>query len=230
MCIISACPVDTTNTVARPITKFRAELVARWQRRIAAGHDEAPAFLDHVFSARRFVTGLFSSLEACRVGDGDGYRDVTAEILAGCLSEVVDVPLMQMEVPCQGGRIDIEMPLRLEALGQYPLWDRWATRYRASSILVEVKNEASRTDLRAVHQIEAYLHHAGRGGLGLLVSRSGMTANASKLLSGIARAGDNLIIPISHEDFTHLAKARKKGAVAVMEFVRRKQTLLLQSA
>jgi hypothetical protein len=116
----------------------------------------------------------------------------------------------------------------LEELDAHPLWSRWADRYEATSILVEVKNESGKTDFGAGQQIGSYLELADRGRLGAVVSRAGFTKNAMTQLATIARKGNSLILPITHNDLAQIAKAKRRGVRAVAELFRRKQTLLLQ--
>lgn len=215
------------RSVARPRKKFRKELVERCRARIADGFYDSPEDLERILSPRLLDT-ILADLNGCPVGDGNAYRDLTAEFLGRCLGDVIDESLVKMEFPCHGGRGDIELPLRLEALHELPLWRLWAERYRATSVIVEVKNEAKKAATSAVQQIDSYLNLAGRGGLGMLVSRSGFTSDAIKQLSQIAKQGHKLILPIRHTDLGQLTKARRKGPRAVMEYVRRRQTLLLQ--
>lgn len=215
--------------MARSTKQPHWRLIARARGRIAAGLYDAPQVLNRILSPRR-LDAILIDLQSCPVGDGNRYRDVTADFLACWLREVIDEPLMQEEFASHGGRADFELPLRLEVLGDYPLWWFWATRYNVTSLVVEVKNEKSKTSCGAVQQADSYLNRGGRGTLGFLISRAGFTSNALDQLADIAVGGENLIVPFMHDDFRQMARARRAGPAAVMEYVRRKQVLLVQRA
>lgn len=209
--------------------QVRQQKIDQAKRRIADGFYDSARVLDQIFRARRLDV-ILRDLDAIPIGDGNAYRDGVAELLSKCLHEVVDVPMVNTEFACHGSRGDIELPLKIEVLPDYPLWQIWANRYDAMSIIVEAKNEKGKTDSGAVRQIHSYLNLARRGRLGFLVSRAGFTANAMDQLTHVAAGGANLILPFTHQDLSQLLKARRDGSIAVMGYVRRKHTLLLQRA
>lgn len=211
----------------RPKTKLRNDRVTRCRARIAAGYYDSPAVLARILGPR-VLNAVLSDLDKCPVGDGNTYRDLAAEFLSRCLGDVVDEPMVSTEFNAAGGRGDIDLPLRLEALADHPLWLTWAQRYDVNCIVVEAKNEAAKTDTAAVQQIASYLELAGRGRLGMIVSRRGFTANAMEQMSEIAKRGKSLILPIQHDDLPQLARASRSGIGPVTAYLRRRQTLLVQ--
>jgi len=62
------------------------------------------------------------------------------------------------------------------------------------------------------------------------VARRGFTRNALQNLATMARDGEMLIIPLDHKGLTELGKASRRSPVASMEYLRRRETLLLQAA
>jgi hypothetical protein len=171
--------------------------------------------------ADRRVDRIQPDLDKCPIGEGHKYRDLVAESLTKSLGGVVDAPLSRKELGVSGGRADIELPIRIEALSNFPLWDHWARRYEIRSIVIESKNQD-------IGQLERYLNHAGLGSFGIFVARKGFGRNALTNLAKIAKDGDRLILPLDHEGLHQLAKASRAGNG--MEYLRRQETLLLQQA
>jgi len=126
--------------VAKAAGQIRRDRVAKARDRIEAGKYDAPSALERILSQRR-LDRIIADFNKCLLGQGHEYRDLVAEHLSCSLKYMVDVPLSRAEFGVAGGRIDIELPLRTERLGEYPLWARWADRYKIRSIIVESKNE-----------------------------------------------------------------------------------------
>jgi hypothetical protein len=135
-----------------------------------------------------------------------------------------------MEFPAEGGRGDIDLPLRTEILSRYPLWDHWARRYEIRSVIVETKNEKKQASFEDVSQLRGYFDFTKLGRLGILIARMGFTSNARKALVGIAKDGRSLIIPLDHGGLKEFIRASKDGPEASMQYLRRQETLLLQAA
>jgi hypothetical protein len=205
------------------------ERVERARTRIEQGCYDSPAVIDSILASRR-LDRILNDLERCPIGEGHAYRDLVAEALANCLSDVVDVPLVRREVAVEGGRADIELPLRIEALEGLPLWRQWVQAYRLRSIMVETKNEKNQAVVADVSQLTAYLSQGSFGRLGMLVTRRGFTANAMRSLAATAKRGEFLIIPMTQEHLQGMAVASEIGSGATTEFLRRRATLLLQAA
>jgi hypothetical protein len=184
--------------------------------------------LDKILAARR-LDRILLDLDSCPVGQGHEYRNLVAESLSKSLAEVIDVPLSRCEFPAAGGRGDIELPLRTEVLPDYPLWQRWSAKYDARHVIVETKNEKGQAGVEDVSQLAGYLNQVGVGRLGLLVARNGFSRNAIQNMSVVAKGGQSLIIPLDHEHLGELAKASRNGPKASMEYLRRRETLLLQA-
>lgn len=202
--------------------------VSRARSLVESGaYDDSEIFADFL---SRGVDHLLDDLQNCPVGDGNRYRDIVAETLATVFSEIVDVSLIQREFPCQGGRGDIELPLRSEVMPQFPVWSQWHARYSVHSVVVECKNLDEPAAVGAVQQVLAYLVTGGRGGLGLVVARNGFTAPAMKQLVSIARTERYLILPLSNDDLRQLVQATTAGDPCAMTFLRRKQALLTQAS
>jgi hypothetical protein len=215
--------------VAKTSGKVRWARVDKARTRIERGFYDDPAVFDKILPPRR-LDRILTDLNKCPVGDGDQYRDLVAETVSGCLSDVVDVPLSRREFKAAGGRGDIELPLKIEALNDLPLWGRWANKYDMRSILLESKNEKGQASVEDVSQLAGYLNQVGVGHFGLLVARKGFSRNAIKNLSSVAKGNLNLIIPLDHDQLGELVKASKDGSRATMEYLRRRETLLLQAA
>ena len=209
--------------------KVHWDRVEKARDRIKRGLYDDPKVLDNILSPRR-LNRIIADLNKCPIGDGHKYRDLIGETVSKCLSDVVDVPLSRREVAAAGGRGDIELPLRIEALIDLPVWARWADEYDMRSIVLESKNEKSQASVEDVCQLSGYLDTLGVGRFGLLVARKGFSRNATERLSSVARDSRNLIIPLDHEQIGQLAKASRKGSMATMEYLRRQETLLLQAA
>ena len=77
---------------------------------------------------------------AARVWDA-----VTGELtFVQIIPELFDTALMRKEVAVRGGKVDLELPFRIESLPRFPVMQAWQNRYLSSGILVEVKNERKR--------------------------------------------------------------------------------------
>ena len=137
------------------------------------------------------------TLSGNRVGDGDAYRDVVAIALATALRDIVDVLLMQKEVSIEGGWADLEMPVRIENVRDFKLWDSWQNDYCIRCILVETKNLRMAAQYEHVNQLMGYLRDGDRGRFGFLVSRNGFTKKARVTLSRIAKERRHLVLPLS---------------------------------
>ena len=205
---------------------IRWDLVRKARARLAGGQYEPPSVLDAILSTR-LLDAVLLDLDACPVGDGHRYRDLVAEVLSGALGEIVDEPLARKEIPAAGGRGDIELPLRLEKLDEFPLWNRWERRYDIRSVIVETKNEKRRGRVEDVSQLAGYFNATKLGRFGILVARKGFSSRAMQNMTDIARDGSSLILPLDHEDLHQLVKATQDGHG--MEYLRRRSTLLLQA-
>ncbi len=137
---------------------------------------------------------------------------------------------MSKEFPSEGGFGDIAIPLRLERLSKYPLWESWQRKFDIKSIVAEAKNTRMEAGVPAVQQILSYLVTGRRGRFGLLVSRSGFTDNAIEQMQAVADINQYLILPCNGDDLLYLASKRREASEQVMEFFRRKETLLIQAA
>jgi len=183
---------------------------------------------------RNIVAGVFSQvlvdLKQCPKGKGHRYRDIVAEVFATSIGELVDLPLIRKEFSCKGGRGDFELPLRIENISKFPLWDKWCETYKIRSIIVEVKNKKSQATPRDVAQILGYIVTANLGKFGILVSRSGFRESAMKQLQAISSTNEFLILPFEQRDLEYLATMHNCGPGKSMELFRRKATLLSQSA
>jgi len=207
--------------------KTRRGRIKNARARIEAGYYDAPVVLDAILSPRR-LDRILAELNLCKIGDGNDYRDLVTESLSKILGDVVDSALSRTEIPATGGRADIELPLRTEALDRFPLWDRWAKKYEIHSILIEVKNEKTPATFRDVNQLAGYFSSTKLSQFGILVARSGFSRNAYESMASKARDGDSLIIPLRHNELRELGRASRNGLKESMEYLRRRETLLLQ--
>lgn len=205
---------------------IRWDRVAKARARIASGKYDSPTVIRTILG-RRGLDRLLNALDKCLVGNGHEYRDVVANILTDSLDGVVDAALSRKEFSAGGGRADIDLPMRLEALHAFPLWDHWTRRYEIRSIIVETKNEVKQATAEDIGQLERYLNRANLGRFGIFVARSGFAQSATTELSAIARKGERLILPLSHSDLHGFAQAANDDNA--MEYLRRRETLLLQA-
>ena len=210
-------------------SKVRWDRIRKARTRIEQGFYDDPAVLDKILAPRK-LDRILKDLNKCPVGDGHQYRDLVAEVVSKCLSDVVDVPLSRREFKAAGGRSDIELPLRIEALTDLPVWSRWADKYDMRSIVLESKNEKHQSSVQDVSQLKGYLDLLGVGRFGLLVVRNGFSRNTIQNLSRVAKENRTLILPLDHEQLGELANASKDGSKATMEYLRRRETLLFQTA
>lgn len=208
---------------------IRKDRIAIARKRIANGTYDAPGVLDAILSSR-LLDQVLSDLDIVPIGAGHAYRDIVSECLASSLLHVVDVPLSRTEFAAGGGRGDIDLPVKTEVLGSYPLWDHWARRYDVRSIVVETKNEKKKASFEDIGQLEGYFDHTKLGRLGIFVARKGFSANARKRLGTLARDGAKLIIPFDQFALKEFARASAQGPERSMEYLRRQETLLIQAA
>lgn len=207
---------------------LRWDRIAKARARLEAGFYDDPQILDAILD--RCLDDIIVDVVNCPVGDGHRYRDIAAEAISVSLGQVVDPFLMRKEFSSQGGRGDIELPVRTESLSEYPLWDSWSRRFGIRSIVVEIKNTRSHASVRDIQQTLAYLVTSRLGRFGMTVSRSGFSRGARKQLRAIAASDDYLVLPFDQDDLEALLRVSGRGADATMEFLRRKETLLLQAA
>lgn len=206
----------------------------RWDRieevraRLASGFYDDPDIQSDLIE--RSLDQLLDRLQGIPVGDGDEYRDLVANVLAASLEEVVDVPMMRKEVAIDGGRADLELPIRIENIDKHAVWHSWHRRYRLRCMLVETKNMQSQAAHEDINQLKGYLQGGNRGHFGLIVSRSGFTKNAMKTLSATAKSGSYLILPFDNRELGDLLRMSKQEHENAMEFLRRKELFLLQAA
>lgn len=179
--------------------------------------------------SRIFAQALLD-LKECPKGKGNQYRDIVAEVLSLSLGEMIDLPLTRREFSCKGGRGDLELPVRIEKLQKFPLWDRWCETYKIRSIIVEVKNKKSKATPQDVAQILCYIVTANLGKFGILVSRYGFRESAMKQLRAISSTNEFLVLPFEQKDLEYLVTAHACEPEKSMEMFRQKATLLAQSA
>lgn len=183
-----------------------------------------------------FLDQFVESIAACPyVSDkypnaGNGFRDLTAMAFATSLSHVIDHPLIRTEFPSEAGRGDIDLPLRIEVLGNDRVWMEWVRRYEMTSIVVEAKNMRNKAGVEDVRQLEDYLRNGSLGRMGFLVSRNGFSKNASRKVIEQAHRKECLIIPFSAKTLSGLVAAGKAGPQATATFLRRQETLLMQAS
>lgn len=208
--------------------------VIRWDRIAKARALVESGFMDDPDVQQellvRSLDPLIEALDKCPIGDGNQYRDVVASALGAALAEVVDVPLMRKEVSINGGRADIELPVRIERLDVNPVWASWHRRYELRCVVVESKNLRGPSRNEDVSQLVGYLQGGGRGRFGMLVSRNGFTRNAFTTLSATAKMGSHLVIPFDNKELCAFVKMSGKSSQKASEFLRRKETLLLQAS
>lgn len=213
--------------------KIRWEKVLNAHERIESGfydifEEEINEAIVYSTTLRREL--LMGELEMCPIGDGRQYHNIVTTIMEESLGDIVDCELVRQEFSAQGGRGDIELPICIEKLQEYPLWEAWCHRYIVKSILIEVKNMKTKANFQDVGQLEHYLNVAKKGRFGILISRSGFTKNAIKSLHLSATDNQNLILPLSHCDLKLLLELSMRGKLEVMKFLRQKETRLLQVA
>lgn len=207
---------------------FRPDVVELARARVAAGFYDASEVLDGAVEAS--LPRLWSAVTACPVGRGSLYRDAVAELLPELFEDTFDTANRAIEIGNCGARIDVELPLRLEALKKLPLWDHWASQYGIRSVLVEVKNEKRKAGPEDAKQLIGDLTVAGRGDLGLLVARRGFSRNAIRYMSSVAKRGRYLVIPLSEATLEELIAIRTSGPDAVCGALRSQVSRLLQAA
>lgn len=169
-------------------------------------------------------------LDQIPVGAGYKYQKRCAAVLKYAFDAFTDADLVRLNQRCCGGSIDIQMPIRTELLGHYPLMIEWCRRYNAKSILVEVKNRKSKANDEDVRQLFGYLDREQFGSFGLLISRSGFTKNAMEQIRSRVQKDECLILPLDHCAANNLPHLRSRGTREVMRFLRRQETLLRQAS
>ncbi len=207
---------------------IRWDKVAQARAKIESGFYDDPAILRDI--VRLSKESLVNDLNECPYGkeNGDFYRDLVAEGFCKSLSDVIDIPLIRKEFSNHGGRIDLEFPLQYESLVSGSIWDRWRTTYDVRSILVEVKNLKTRSQVEDFRQLESYVRTADRGRLGVLVSRNGFAKNALMYAKQVLSSASILMLPLSGKDLCNLLT---QSSTALGEtLVRRRETLLVQMA
>lgn len=213
---------------------IRDWLVAKTKAFLDAGFYDDEWIAKQIWHASRRATIPFDSLiqgiRECPEGDGDQFRDVTAESLVECFGDVVDGAWVRTEFPSSGGRGDIEFPLSVENLGNYYLWQDWSRRYEIRSILVETKNTRTRASIRDVQQTLGYLVTTRLGGFAFLVSRKGFSRNAIANLRQIAQGDKYLILPFDETELCEYIQISSLDRHDSLVYLRRKQTRLLRAA
>jgi len=182
---------------------------------------------------KRVIEELLKALEELRKrpkGEGSRYRDMVADIFGLSLGELVDLKLTRREFPCKGGRGDLELPLCIEKISKFPLWERWCDTYKIKSIIVEVKIKKSQATPQDVAQILCYMVTANLGKFGILVSCYGFRESAMKQLRAISSTNEFLILPFEQKDLDYLLTTYACGPDKSMELFRQKANLLAQSA
>lgn len=183
---------------------------------------------DCIVAERVHLRILAERLAKCEIGDGNGYRDVVADVLVRSLDSIVDPEYVRLDPPCANGEADIELPLALERLGHNLLFQIWTNRYDLRSIVVEVKNQQDPCPVGHVDQLFRYLDSNDYGRFGLIVSRSRFTKNALRELRDTAARGEKLMLPLGHQDLHDLISARAVSSSRVMQHLRRLETRLRQ--
>lgn len=184
-------------------------------------------------AGKRIIQELLKALEDLRrrpKGKGNRYRDIVADIFGLSLGELVDLKLMRREFPCKGGRGDFELPLCIEKISKFPLWERWCDTYKIKSIIGEVKIKKSQATPQDVAQILCYMVTANLGKFGILASCYGFRESAMKQLRAISSTNEFLILPFEQKDLEYLLSKYACGPNKSMELFRQKATLLTQSA
>ena len=122
------------------------------------------------------------------------------------------------------------MPLCIEKISKFPLWERWCDTYKIKSIIVEVKIKKSQATPQDVAQILCYMVTANLGKFGILVSCYGFRESAMKQLRAISSTNEFLILPFEQKDLDYLLTTYACGPDKSMELFRQKANLLAQSA
>lgn len=207
--------------------------IARWDAFVRFGLDLDDDILRML--ADRAIEGtarrnLPVDLDQIPVGDGYKYQNGCAAVLKYAFDPFIDTDLVRLNQPGRGDFIDIEMPIRTESLGPYPLMVEWCRRYNAKSILVEVKNRDDPANPEDVRQLHGYLDCERFGLFGLLISRSGFTKKAMAQIRSRVQKDECLILPLDHCAANTLPHLRSRGTQEVMRFLRRQETLLRQAS
>lgn len=204
----------------------------RWDRIDSVRRRMKGGFYSDTATERGLLAGcmrdLMRDLKRVEIGPEQAtiYRDLAAEVFMRGLRSILDFRLARKEFGAEGGRGDIELPLRKELLDRYPLLSRWAAEFQVSSLILEVKNSKVASGPSDVSQVRGYLGSPGLGRLAVLASHSGFSKKARNRLSELAYNDHILIIPLAHADLCALVRAR--NATSFLEILRTKETLLLQ--
>jgi len=210
--------------------KMDRRKVAKARRRIARGVYDAPEMIDAVADlivADNSSRGLEQALNTCATGDGASYRDLTARVFVKAFGGAVDLPFLRREFPLAGGRGDIEIPFKIEAVGGQCKLAQWFGRFDMRSILVEVKNEEDAGPVNHVRQIADDVASSLLGRVGFLVCRNGLTKSAEERLRQVNHNREMLILPFDHAELVYLASLRKGR---IDEHLHRKEITTLRRA
>ena len=220
-------PTGVSYMVPRA-SKIRSDLVQRAKEGIRSSYYDDPTNLVRI--ADHIVDALWRDIDSIPVGAGREYRDGVRTVCSRLWDALLDAPNSDVEVANCGARIDIEFPLRLEALNSFSLFKQWAEWYNIRSVLVEVKNERRVAGVQDAKQIVGDVAVAQRGRFAFLIARSGFSRPAMRYMGELARQGNYLIVPLSHEDLRLLLRKRIAGCAATMELLRIRQSDLLRAA
>ena len=215
----------------KEIQGIRWNKVAQAKAKIESGFYDDSAIVEDI--CRLSADSLITDIENCPNGKehGDLYRDLVAAALCKTLGEDFDLPLVAKEFGIEGGRVDLEFPLKYESFGPGSLWEKWQRTYDLRSIVVETKNLKKKSSIEDFRQLESYIRTANRGRLGFLVSRNGFTKNALKFArNALVSSHSVLMLPVSDQDLCGLLSLSKKTKSGVATLLRRKETMLLQLA
>jgi hypothetical protein len=208
--------------------QLRSDVVMRARARVAKGFYDEPETVDGALEV--CLQPLWDAVCHCPVGNGSGYRDAVSELLPALFPGTFDAANRGVEIGNCGARIDLELPLRLEALRELPLWGHWANEYGIRSVLIEVKNESGRAAVEDAKQLIGDLVVAGRGRFGFLVARRGFSTAAMRYMSQVAKIGTFLVVPLSEVHLADLCRLQARGPEAVCGALRATATQLLQVA
>jgi hypothetical protein len=172
-------------------------------------------------------SSLRKELATCPVGNGSEYRDLTARVLIKAFDGAVDVPLVRREFPVAGGRGDIDLPFRFEAMQGPSKVAEWGRRFDMRSILVEVKNEKHPGGVEHVRQIADDVASSPLGRVGFLVCRNGLTTEAQKRLNDVNRHRNMLVLAFEHGELATLVDL---DMGQIDEYLHRKELMTLRRA
>lgn len=211
----------------RSTSTFRQDLVDAARKRVAEGFYDDPDRIGSITDA--IADRVIRDLDAVPVGHGKEYSDAVRTGLLCAWHGAVAPDSTCVDFPNRGARGDIDMPLQLERLDEFPLLVLWAHRYGMQSVVAEVKNERNPAAVEDAKQIVGDLAVARRGRVGLLVARHGFTRPALRYMSELARLGEFLVLPLDHQRLRSLVRLRAQSARAMMGALRLVQCELLQA-